>query len=66
MDETQIINLLVEKLPCMKKAYEISSMLISYELTYLGILIAKFKYNLSQKEDIDISQAMIQEIISRT
>ena len=66
MDETQIANLLVEKLPCMKKAYEISSMLISYELTYLGLLIAKTKYSLSQKEDIDIPQAMIQEIISRT
>lgn len=66
MDQTQIINLLAEKLPCVKKAYEISSMLMSYELTYLGILIAKSKYSLSQKEDMDIPQTMIQEIISRT
>lgn len=66
MDETQISNLLNEKMPCMQKANQIGGMLMSYELTYLGILIAKSKYNLSQKEDIDIPQAMIQEIISRT
>ncbi len=66
MDQTQIINLLIKKLPCMDRAFEISSMFMSYELTYLGILIAKSKYGLSQKEDIDIPQTMIQEIISRT
>lgn len=66
MNETEIINLLFGKLPCMKKAYEISSMLMPYELTYLGLLIAKTKYSLNQKEDIDIPQTMIQEIISRT
>ena len=66
MNETEIFNLLFERLPCMKKAYEISGMLVPYELTYLGILIAKSKCGVSQEEDIDIPQAMIQEIISRT